>query len=136
MGDEHRRIPLVCDLTDATDTAEERIAEYRRLFSEHLSGRAVDDGRVRFRFPADAGVEAWVRDLASREQQCCGFFEFSVRVESGEVLWDASVGDDETARAMLDEWSRLPETATADVDVVRDRWTDRGLSFVDRRSRP
>jgi hypothetical protein len=136
VGDARRSIPVVCDLTDAADTAEERIAEYRRLFSEHLSGRAVHDGRVRFRFPADAGVEAWVRDLASREQQCCGFFEFSVRVEGGEVLWDASVGDDETARAMLDEWSRLPETATADVDVVRDRWTDRGLSFVDRRSRP
>ena len=57
-----------------------------------------------------------------------------MRVEGGEVLWDATVGDDDTARAMLDEWSRLPETATAGVDVVRDRWTDRGLSFVDQRS--
>ena len=135
MDDARRPIPVVCDLTGADDTAEERIAEYRRLFSEHLTGRSVSDGRVRFRFPADTGVEAWVRDLASREQQCCGFFEFAVRVEGGEVLWDATV-DDDAARAMLDEWSRLPETATAGVDVVRDRWTDRGLSFVDRRSPP
>jgi len=134
VGDARRSIAVVCDLTDAADTAEQRVAEYRRLFSEHLVASSVTDGVVRFRFPADAGVEAWVRDVASREKQCCGFFEFDVRVEGGEVLWDASVGDDGTAQAMLDEWSRLPETVTAGIDTVRDRWTDRGLTFVDGRS--
>ena len=46
VGDERRRIPVVCDLTDAPDTAEERIAEYRRLFDGHLI-ETVDDRRRR-----------------------------------------------------------------------------------------
>ena len=87
----------------------------------------MTDGVVRFRFRADAGVEAWVRDLMAREHRCCGFFEFSVRVEDGDVVWDATVGDDDAARAMLDEWARLPETVAGGTDAVRDRWTDRGL---------
>ena len=86
---------------------------------------------VRYRFAAAQGVETWVRDLASREHRCCGFFEFAVRVEGGEVLWDASVGDDDAVRAMLDEWAQLPETVTGGTDLVRDRWTARGLTFAD-----
>jgi uncharacterized protein YfiM (DUF2279 family) len=125
-----RRIPVVCDLTDAPDTAEERIAEYQRLFADHLVGRSTVDGVVRFRFSADEGVEAWVRDLMARERQCCGFFDFTVSFADGEVVWDATVADDAAARAMLAEWARLPETVTAGVDTARDRWTARGLTFV------
>ena len=127
---ERRPIPVVCDLTDAPDTAEERIAEYRRLFTEHLLGSSVADGAVRFRFRANDGVEAWVRDLMAREQRCCGFFAFSMYAEDGEVVWDARVGDDAAARAMLDEWARLPQTAEGGTAEVRDRWTARGLEFV------
>jgi hypothetical protein len=110
VGDEAGRIPVVCDLTDAPDTAEQRIAEYRDLFARHLVDRSMTDGVVRFRFRADDGVERWVRDLMTREQRCCGFFAFSVHVQGDEVRWDTTVGDDDAARAMLDEWARLPET--------------------------
>ena len=123
-------MPVVCDLTDAPDTAEERIAEYQRLFALHLVGRSTTGDTVRFRFSADEGVETWVRDLMAREHQCCGFFEFSVSVANGDVIWDATVADDAEARVMLAEWARLPETVTAGVDAARERWTAGGLTFV------
>jgi hypothetical protein len=54
VGDERRRIAVVCDLTDAPASAEARIAEFRRLFEGHLIGRSFDDDVVRFRFAAAA----------------------------------------------------------------------------------
>ena len=134
MADPRRRIPVVCDLTDASDTPAERVAEYRELFAAHLVGRSFVDGVVRFRFRADDGVEEWVRDLVAREQRCCGFFELNVSLDHAEVVVDASVGEDDAARAMLDEWARLPETVAGGVEAVRERWTAGGVTFEgDRR---
>ena len=121
----------MCDLRDAPDTAEERIAEYRRLFAGHLIGRDHTGDVVTFRFAQERGVEAWVRDLAAREHRCCAFFDFTVSAEDGAVVWHATVGDGDAARAMLTEWARLPETVVGGTDAVHDRWTDRGLTFVD-----
>jgi hypothetical protein len=56
--------PIACDMTDAPDTAEERMAEYGRLFARSLTGRERTAGGIRFRFRAEDGVEAWVRDPA------------------------------------------------------------------------
>jgi hypothetical protein len=130
VAEPRRHVPVVCDLADAPDTAEERIAEYQRLFARHLVECTTADGMVRFRFRADDRVEAWVRDLMAREQRCCGFFEFTVRLDDDDVIWDATVGDDDAARAMLAEWARLPEAVAGGTDEVRDRWTGRGLEFV------
>ncbi len=131
MGEPRRLIPVVCDLTGAPDTPEERIAEYRELFAAHLVGRSTLDGVVRFRFRADEGVEDQVRDLIAREQQCCGFFDFTVSVHGGEVVVDTAVGDDAAARTMLDEWARLPETVSGGIADVRARWTAGGLTFLE-----
>lgn len=30
-------IPIICDMTDTPDTAQERLAEYRRLFGSELA---------------------------------------------------------------------------------------------------
>lgn len=130
MAEPRRHIPVVCDLTDAPDTAEERIAEYHRLFALHLVECTTVDGMVRFRFGSHEGVEEWVRGLMARERQCCGFFEFAVHLDDDDVIWDATVGDDDAARAMLAEWARLPEAVAAGTDDLRDRWTERGLEFV------
>jgi hypothetical protein len=117
--------PLIfCDMTDAPDTPEERLAEYRRLFAADgpLDGRERTDGGIRFRFradkadkadKADEGVEAWVRDLAAREKACCGFYSFTVEVQGDEVWWDAWVVDDDLARQVLDEMFALPDTLAA-----------------------
>lgn len=108
---------IVCDMTDAPDTAAERLAEYERLFTTALTGRErIDDG-IRFRFRADPGLEEWVRDLAAREKACCAFFTFGVARHDGEVWWDASVVDDDMARQVLDDLFRLPDTV-ADGGVI------------------
>jgi hypothetical protein len=102
--------PIMCDMTGAADTTGERMAEYRRLFTQSLLGRDRTGAGIRFRFRADQGMEDWVRDLADREKACCAFFSFTVTASAGEVWWDASVIDDAIARQILDEFYRLPDT--------------------------
>jgi hypothetical protein len=123
--------PIACDMTNAPDTPEERLAEYGRLFAAHLVGRErTADGGIRFRLRADEGVEAWVRDLAAREKACCAFFDFEVSTMDDEVVWDATVVDDDIARSILVEFYALPETAGLGVDALYDRYSDNGLTFV------
>jgi hypothetical protein len=101
--------PIVCDMTGAPDTIPERLGEYQRIFGQALIGRERTAGGIRFRFRAQAGIEAWVRDLAAREKACCAFFTFSVTALGEEVRWDATVVDDDAARAILDEFYALPD---------------------------
>jgi hypothetical protein len=111
---------IVCDMSTARDTEEERLAEYRRLFDEALAGRERVGAGIRFRFQAAAGVEAWVRDLAEREKACCAFFDFTVTAENDEVWWDCTVPDDDLARAILDEFHALPDTFAEHPDLTPD----------------
>jgi hypothetical protein len=104
-----RRPQVACDMSGAADTLAERAAEYRRLFTQALTGRERSNGGIRFRFRADPGVAEWVRDLADREKACCAFFNFTVTADYEEVRWDASVIDDIAARRVLAEFYRLPE---------------------------
>ena len=101
--------PVACDLSGTPGAFAERMAEYRRLFGQHLAGRSRTAAGIRFRFRADPGVEDWVRDLARREKACCAFFEFTVTADDREVRWDASVADDEAARQALAGFYRLGE---------------------------
>jgi hypothetical protein len=121
---------IACDMTGAPDTAEERMAEYGRLIAAAYTGRERTDDGIRLRFRAGDGVEAWVRDLAAREKACCPFFDFAVTVADGEVHWDATVVDDDIARAILDEFYKLPETVGAGLPGLQDRLTDRGLAIT------
>ena len=124
--------PIVCDMTDAPDTAPDRMAEYRRLFAEALIARERTPEGIRFRFRTGGsdGVEAWVRDLAAREKACCPFFDFSVGSSGDEVHWDATVVDDDIARAVLDEFYALPDTVAGGVEVVERQFRDRGLRIM------
>jgi hypothetical protein len=123
--------PLVCDLTGAPDTAEERLAEYGRLFAQALTGRDRTDERVRLRFRADDGVEAWVRDLAAREKACCAFLDFAVGTGGDEVWLDvsvtASVTDPVMARASLDVFYDAPDTVAGGVAGMVDRLAEGGV---------
>jgi hypothetical protein len=105
----HSKPTVVCDMSGAPDTLAERAAEYRRLFTQALTGRERSGAGIRFRFRADPGVADWIRDLAAREKACCAFFNFTVTADDEEVRWDASVIDDVTARQVLAEFYRLPE---------------------------
>jgi hypothetical protein len=126
--------PIVCNMTDARDTFEERLAEYGRLFAQSLVGRERTGQTVRLRFRADDGVEAWVRDLAAREKACCPFYDFAVSATGGEVWWDASLidglaaDDTDTARMMLDEFYNTPDTVAGGVAGMKERLADIGIA--------
>jgi hypothetical protein len=122
--------PIACDMTGAPDTGPERMAEYQRLFTEALVGRERTGAGIRFRLRADAGVEDWVRDLATREKACCPFFDFSVATVGDEVHWDATVVDDDTARAILDEFYVLPDNLEGGLEGWENRLKQRGLEIV------
>jgi hypothetical protein len=122
--------PIACDMSAAPDTGPERMAEYQRLFTRALVGRERTAGGIRFRLRADDGVEAWVRDLAAREKACCPFFDFDITTGGGEVRWHATVVDDDVARAILDEFYRLPDTVADGVDGLESRLGERGLEIT------
>jgi hypothetical protein len=123
--------PIACDMTGAPDTGPERMAEYQRLFTEALVGRERTGAGIRFRLRADPGIEDWVRDLAAREKACCAFFDFNVTTVGDEVHWDATVIDDDTARAILDEFYALPDNLSLGVEGLESRLRQRGLTFVE-----
>lgn len=101
--------PLVCDMTTAPDTPQERIAEYARLFEHALTGRERTTDAVIWRFTERAGVEAWVRDLSDREAACCPFLTYTVTAADGEVAYQIAAGDEPMMQAILDELHQLPD---------------------------
>jgi hypothetical protein len=122
--------PIVCDMTTAPDTAMARIAEYRRLFAQALAGREKTGRGIRFRFRAAPGIEAWVRDLAAREKACCAFYSFTITTVDDQVLWDATVIDDDVARALLAEFYALPDNIGQGEEALFDRFTGHGLRVI------
>lgn len=125
--------PIVCDMTDAPDTAEERTAEWGRLLAVAYTGRERIQGGVRLRLRADDGIEAWVRDLAAREKACCPFLDFTVTTAPGEVRWDVTVADDtvmddDMARTIMDEFYNLQDTIGGGVAGMVGRLGEQGLA--------
>jgi hypothetical protein len=123
---------IACDMSDAPDTPEERMAEYHRLFGQHLVSRERTADGIRFRLRADDGVEAWVRDLLAREKACCPFFDFELATDDGTLRWDVTVVDDDLARAVLDEFYRATTPEGEDWNGVRRRLTDIGFTVTAR----
>lgn len=114
-------------MTDAPDTAVERLAEYQSLFAQSLIGREHTEDGIRFRFRVAPGLEARVRDLVAREQACCAFFSFTVVTRGDELWWDATVVDDDIARQILDELYRLPDTVADGASALLERFGNQGL---------
>jgi hypothetical protein len=123
--------PIACDMTNAPDTVEDRMAEWGRLIAAAYTGRERTDAGIRLRFRADDGVEAWIRDLAAREKACCPFFDFGVSdTGDGEVWWDISVIDDDVARAVLDDVYGIPDTIGDGLSGMEERLRAGGLTVV------
>jgi len=108
--------PIACDMTGAPDTPEQRLAEYRRLFTTRLLGRQRTEAGVRFRFADQPGLAEWVQDLSDREHACCPFMFFEVAGHGGELWWDVTTVDDDTARLALDGLYDLPESTVDSID--------------------
>ncbi len=119
MPDPKTTPAVVCDMTSAQDSAEERLAEYARLFDAAFVSRARTAGGVQWRLRADPGIEAWARDLAARENACCAFMTNTITLAGGHVLWDASTIDDPVARGVLDLFYNLPGSRSQDVAAIR-----------------
>ncbi len=124
--------PVVCDMTNAPDTEQQRFDEYRRLFAQALIGRERTAAGIRFHFRAEPGIETWVRDLAARENACCAFFAYDITTDAGEVIWDAGVTDNEIARSILEEFYTLPDRVDEGLDNLRERFAQRGLEVPGR----
>jgi hypothetical protein len=111
MTSSSSRTPLVCDMSTAHDTPQERMAEYARLLDHALTRRERTSDAVIWRFTARPGVEAWVRDLADREAACCPFLTYTITVAGGQVTYRIAGDDDPMVQAALDEIHRVPEHA-------------------------
>ena len=113
---------VVCDLSDAPDTGEERLAEYARLFDAAFVSRERTQERMVWRLRADPGIQDWARDLAARENACCAFMTNTITVADGQVVWEATTIEDPAARAVLDLFYDLPVQRWAGVEQVHERW--------------
>jgi hypothetical protein len=101
--------PLVCDMTTAPDSPQDRLAEWARIFDHALAGRERTAAAVIWRFTARAGVEEWARDLAEREAACCPFLTYAVTAREGQVLFRIDGDTDPMVQAALDEIHDLPD---------------------------
>ena len=98
--------PIACDMSTASDTPGERLAEYRRLFDGSLLRRERLHDAVVFVFRS--GSATAVTDLARREAACCPFLDYRVEPVGDQVSWTIAdpIG---RASAILDDFYALPE---------------------------
>lgn len=105
----HRKpdTPIVCDFTEASDTPQERFAEYGRLFNASPIDRERTINGVVLTFEPGAGVAEWVADLAAREAACCPFLSYEVTTDRSATKW-TTWGTD-AVQTILDEFYALYE---------------------------
>lgn len=122
---------VLCDMRSASDTPEQRMAEYRKLFDAALCGRDRSERMVRFRFRRAVLDEEQLRSLAARERVCCPFFDLRVIATGDELWWEIRVDDVDEAKIMLDEFALLPEQLAGHVDVAN-RLIEQGSMLAPR----
>lgn len=112
---------IACDMSTATDTPDDRLAEYRRLFERTLTGRVRRADGVVLTFTPDA--RAAVEDLVRREAACCPFADYRVDVSGDDVVWTTTnprSGDDRAdVDAILDALYELPDAAPRNLRPAR-----------------
>lgn len=127
--DETPGAAIACDMTEARDTADERIAEYARLFAHALIARDRSADAVEFAFATKPGVAEWVTELARKESACCPFFSYRVSVHDDRVVWRISSQAGPAAQATLDEFYAGPERFGDGMAGLLDRLAGRGFSI-------
>ncbi|MEU0882478.1 thioredoxin domain-containing protein [Lentzea sp. NPDC005914] len=89
-----------------------RLAEFDALFASSLRGvRREESGWLRLHLGGGADVEDGARDLASREAECCSFFDFTVSRDGDDVIIDVRVPSDK--EVVLDGLAAQAEAARA-----------------------
>ena len=128
--------PIVCDMSTAQDTPDERLREYERLFETVLLRRERHAGSASFAFRADPGTREAVEELARREAACCPFLDHRVKTADSEVAWtitNSVAGDQRAAvEVYLDALHALPDHAGSDVAGLISRLAERDVHIVER----
>jgi hypothetical protein len=126
---------IACDMTAATDTLAERLAEYRRLFEHALVVRESTEEATVFRFAARPGVREWVCDLAEREAACCSFLAYEIDEEGDEIVWRTSGGLGDSEMAVLDRFLDVPGSVAGDSDAIARELENHGLPVIEPNGR-
>ncbi len=108
MTEQNAYPPIVCDMSSASDTPVERLAEYDRLFATALTQRRRTSTEVVFTFRAGSGVLELVEGLSEREAACCRFMAYKVESDDRVVVWTIT-SDDPAVRVILDQFYELPD---------------------------
>lgn len=119
--------PIICDFTEASDTPEERLAEYGRLFEAALVSRERTVDGVKLTFSAGDAVAEWVADLAAREAACCPFMSYDVTADDDAVTWVTS-GTPEM-QPILDHYYDLYQVAIEGFEPLSRRLADSGFEI-------
>ena len=132
--------PIVCDMSSAEDTPDERLREYGRLFEIALLRRERRADSVSFWFRADTGVREALETLARRESACCPFLDYRVEAAGDELIWTTTnvvTGDDEHAAidVFLDALHALPDHPGSDIADLYSRLAGRDVHVVERGER-
>jgi hypothetical protein len=122
--------PIACDMTTATDSLAERLAEYRRLFEHALTSRESTATATTFRFAARPGVREWVCDLATREAACCPFLSYEIDEQGEEIVWTTAGGLGASEMAVLEEFLDGPKSIAGRSDAIAQRLADQGLHVI------
>ena len=127
--------PIACDMTTATDTPDERLAEYARLFERSLVRRERPEHAVVFALGAAPGIREQVEDLARREAACCPFLDYRVETAGAEVIYTitnpASAMNRADAVVTLDAFYALPDHAGSDYAGLLERLAEGGVQVID-----
>jgi hypothetical protein len=104
--------PIACtaDLRDEK-AVRKGMEKYRAAFTHLMRTERLPNG-FRWIFRAEEGLEARIRELAQLEHECCRFFGFELTSDRDRIVW--TVTSDERARAVVDEFSHLPERLEAE----------------------
>jgi hypothetical protein len=125
---------IVCDLSTARDTPDQRLAEYDQLFRDALIRRERTADAIVFVFRARSGTREHVEDLARREAECCPFVDYRVETVEEEVIYTITnpiVGDDRASvELMFDAMYALPEHAGAGMSGLLERFAEQGVRVI------
>jgi hypothetical protein len=91
-------LPIACTLSPDGMTA--RLALIDVLAADGLLDRTATESGIRVRLRDTPDIERRTRDLVAAESACCGFLDFELRRENGELVLDIS--GPEAARPVID----------------------------------
>ncbi|MFJ6675673.1 hypothetical protein ACIQMJ_31600 [Actinosynnema sp. NPDC091369] len=105
-------VPIACTLTG--DEQAERTAEWRDLL-EGFRPEGIANG-LRWRLPSSRAGRA--AELASAEQRCCAFFDFTLHLTAGGLIFEAHTPE-EAADLFLDVFGTPAGIADASAGEIR-----------------